>query len=144
MTTNLLAFSITWFLIFSTFLMNVQLGQLFNRRDVVDHAAAIAADIANKTYCAMNESSSAAEQEAKQGIEPLIMTATSASRSCEVTVRPSGGGGGDEGATPLDVEVKCTFACNVPIGAQVMCKGGKVDFEAKTKVVALGCDGRAS
>ncbi len=49
-TTNTLGFALTWFVTFFVFLMNVQLGQLFHRRDVVDHAAAVAADTAKKTY----------------------------------------------------------------------------------------------
>ena len=62
MTTSSLSFALTWFVTFFVFLMNVQLGQLFHRRDVVDHAAAVAADIAKKTYCMTEEDKSATEQ----------------------------------------------------------------------------------
>ena len=69
--TNHLGFALTWFCIFFTFLMNVQLGQLFHRRDVVDHAAAVAADTAKKTYCMKEENTSATEAEAKRAIARL-------------------------------------------------------------------------
>jgi hypothetical protein len=138
--TSTLGFSLTWFLIFSTFLMDVQLGQLFPRRDVVDHAAALAADSATKTYCARGENASASEQEALRAIDPLLVTATS-QKSCGLTVRPSGGSA-DPGAKPLDVTLECSFDCKIPVAAQVMCKQGKVSFASKLKTVALGCDGK--
>ena len=43
-TTNMLSMTLTWFTTMFVFLMNVQLGQLFYRRDVVDHATAVASD----------------------------------------------------------------------------------------------------
>lgn len=142
-TTNLLGFSLTWFVIFFVFLMNVQLGQLFHRRDVVDHAVALAADSATKTYCARGGDSAATEQEALRGIDPVLLTAASSDgRSCSLRVRPAAGGGVDPGAAELDVSLECSFDCKIPVAAQVMCKSGRVTFASKLKSVALGCDGR--
>lgn len=139
-TTNTLGFTLTWFCIFFTFLMNVQLGQLFHRRDVVDHAAAIAADTAKKTYCMKEENKSATEQEAKKAIDKVLDTA-GGNEACQLSIN-SKGGGGDPGAKPLEVKLECNFDCKVPIAAQVMCKGGKSKLDAKLQTTAMGCDGK--
>jgi hypothetical protein len=141
-TTNTLGFALTWFVTFFVFLMNVQLGQLFHRRDVVDHAGALAADTAKKTYCMKEENSSATEAEAKKSMQSVLETAGG---ECQLAIKPGGGGGGgDEGAKPLDVELKCSFDCKVPIASRFMCDGGKTKLEAKLKTVAQGCDGKGS
>jgi len=139
-TTSTLGFALTWFVTFFVFLMNVQLGQLFHRRDVVDHAAAVAADTAKKTYCMKEENKSATEQEAKKAIRGFLDTA-GGNEACQLSINASGGGG-DPGAKPLDVKLECNFDCNVPVAAQVMCKGGKSKLDAKLKTVAMGCDGK--
>jgi hypothetical protein len=138
--TNHLGFALTWFCIFFTFLMNVQLGQLFHRRDVVDHAAAVAADTAKKTYCMKEENKSATEQEAKKSVDKVLDTA-GGNEACKLTI-DSKGGGSDPGAKPLEVKLECTFDCKVPIAAQVMCHGGKSKLDAKLQTVAMGCDGK--
>ena len=141
-TTNTMAFALTWFVTFFVFLMNVQLGQLFHRRDVVDHAAAVAADTAKKTYCMKEENKGATEQAAKKAIKDFLDTA-GGSEACQLSINASGGGGGgDPGAKPLDVKLECNFDCKIPIAAQVMCKGGKSKLDAKLKTVAMGCDGK--
>ena len=142
MTTTSLGFALTWFVTFFVFLMNVQLGQLFHRRDVVDHAAAIAADTAKKTYCMKEEDKSATEQEATRSIRNVLDTA-GGSQACKLSVDASGGSS-DPGAKGLKVKLECAFDCNVPIAAQVMCKGGKLKLDAKIETVALGCDGKGS
>jgi hypothetical protein len=137
----MLGFTITWFTTMFVFLMNVQLGQLFYRRDVVDHAGAVATDTATKTFCQKNESSSATEQAAKKSIQALEETAGMS--GCKLEVKPSGGDG-DEGQKELDVTLECSFDCKIPIAAQFMCKGGKASFTSKMKTVAVGCDGKGS
>jgi hypothetical protein len=139
-TTNTLGFALTWFTTFFVFLMNVQLGQLFHRRDVVDHAAAVAADTAKKTYCMKEENKSATEQEAKKAIKNVLDTA-GGNEACQLSINASGSGS-DPGAKPLDVKLECNFDCKVPIAAQFMCKGGKSKLDAKLKTVAMGCDGK--
>ena len=141
-TTNTLGFALTWFVAFFVFLMNVQLGQLFHRRDVVDHAAAIAADVARKTYCVKEEDKSATEQEAKKAIKNVLDSA-GGNEACKLSVNASGGSS-DPGAKSLEVKLECSFDCKVPIAAQVMCKGGASKLDAKIDTVALGCDGKGS
>jgi hypothetical protein len=138
--TNHLGFALTWFCIFFTFLMNVQLGQLFHRRDVVDHAAAVAADTAKKTYCMKEENKSATEQEAKRSVDKVLDTA-GGNEACKLSI-DSKGSGSDPGSKPLEVKLECTFDCKVPIAAQVMCSGGKSKLDAKLQTVAMGCDGK--
>ena len=139
-TTNTLGFALTWFVTFFVFLMNVQLGQLFHRRDVVDHAAAIAADTAKKTYCMKEENKGATEQEAKRAINNVLDTA-GGNESCQLSIS-SQGAGSDPGSKPLEGKLECNFDCKVPIAAQVMCKGGRSKLDAKLKTVAMGCDGK--
>ena len=141
-TTNTLGFALTWFVTFFVFLMNVQLGQLFHRRDVVDHAAAIAADTAKKTYCMKEEDKSATEQEAKKAIKNVLDSA-GGNEACKLSVNASGGSS-DPGAKSLEVKLECSFDCKVPLAAQVMCKGGTSKLDAKIATVALGCDGKGS
>ena len=141
-TTNTLGFALTWFVAFSVFLMNVQHGQLFHRRDVVDHAAAIAADTAKKTYCMKEEDRSATEQEAKRAIKNVLDSA-GGNEACKLSISESGGAS-DPGAKGLEVKLECSFDCKVPIAAQVMCKGGVSKLDAKLNTVAMGCDGKGS
>ncbi|MBS2012704.1 MAG: hypothetical protein JST00_07455 [Deltaproteobacteria bacterium] len=140
MTTNSLSFALTWTVTFFTFLMNVQLGQIFHRRDVVDHAAAVAADTAKKTYCMKEENKSATEQEALRTVKNVLDTA-GGNEACQLTVDAKGSGS-DPGAKPLEVQLKCNFDCKIPIASQFMCKGGKTALEAKIQTVAMGCDGK--
>ncbi len=140
---NTLGFTLTYFVTGSVFLCNVQLGQLCYRRDVVDHAAALAADTALKTYCAKQESSSAAESAAEKAIDP-VMTTINGQNKCTVQVQPTGGGSSDQGSQDLEVSIDCEIPCDVPLGAQVMCHDGKVTFNAKKKTAAMGCDGQGS
>ncbi|MDB4934341.1 MAG: hypothetical protein JWP87_1313 [Labilithrix sp.] len=141
-TTNTLGFALTWFVAFFVFLMNVQLGQLFHRRDVVDHAAAIAADVAKKTYCMKEEDKSATEQEAKKAIKN-VLDSGGGNEACKLSISEKGGSS-DPGAKGLEVKLDCSFDCKVPIAAQVMCKGGTSELDAKIETVALGCDGKGS
>ncbi len=141
-TTTTMGFALTWFITFFVFMMNVQLGQLFHRRDAVDHAAAIAADTAKKTFCAKEENSQATEQEAKQAIQAVLDTAADAN-DCQLSIRPKGEAN-DPGSKELDVGLECKFDCMIPVAAQVMCKGGSVTFNSKLKTVALGCDGKGT
>jgi len=140
MTGGQLSFALTWTCTFFTFLMNVQLGQIFHRRDVVDHAAAIAADTAKKTYCMKEENKSATEQEALRTIKNVLDTA-GGNEACKLTIDAKGSSS-DPGAKPLDVQLKCDFDCKIPIASQFMCKGGKTKLEAKIETVAMGCDGK--
>jgi len=141
-TSTVLGFALTWFCVFFVFLMNVQLGQLFHRRDVVDHAAALAADAAKKTYCAKNESTGASEQAGQKAIRGIMDTVDA--DGCNLSVKAGGGGGADEGSKELEVKLSCTFQCKIPVSAQIMCKGGKTKFESKLKTVSQGCDGKGS
>ncbi len=141
-TANTLGFAMTWFTAFFVFLMNTQLGQLFHRRDVVDHAAAIAADTAKKTYCMNEEDKSATEQEAKNAIRNVLDTA-GGNEACTLSVDPNGGSS-DPGARGLRVKLQCAFDCKIPIAAQFMSKGGTSKLDATIQTVAMGCDGKGS
>jgi hypothetical protein len=141
-TTNTLGFALTWFVTFFVFLMNVQLGQLFFRRDIVDHAAAVAADTAKKTYCMNEENASATEGDAKKAVQ-AVLDSGGGTQACQIQIQ-SKGEGGDPGAKNLEVSVKCSFDCKIPIAAQVMCKNGKSELDAKLQTVAMGCDGKGS
>jgi len=136
--TELLAFSPTWLIVFGVFLMNVQLGRNCVQRDVVDHATALAADVASKTYC--QKQGPAPQAAMTTTIAPLVELASSANNPCTVKATPSSSGGGDPGSVPLDVEVTCTFPCTVPFASYFMCQGGNVSFKAKQTTVAMGCD----
>ena len=138
-TTSMLTTSLTWFATMFVFLMNVQLGQLFYRRDMVDHAVAVASDVATKTYCQKNESARLTEAEAQSAIAALEDNAGLS--GCQLRVR---GNATSEGEVPLETSLSCELACKIPIASQVMCRGGKVKFEAKLKTTALGCDGQGS
>ena len=140
-TTTTLGFALTWFVASFVFLMNVQLGQLFHRRDVVDHATAVAADVAKKTYCMKEEDKWATEQEAKRAVRNVLDSA-GGNAACNLSVEPRGGS--DPGAANLEVRLECSFDCKVPIAAQVMCKAGTSKLDAKVRTVALGCDGKGS
>jgi hypothetical protein len=128
---NLLSFSITWFVTGSVFLMNVQLGKSYVQRDTVDHAAAMAADVAMKTYC---DGDNGADRAAVAPVLDMVGSAT----DCSVTTMETGinGAGGRE----LDTAVKCRFKCSIPIASQVMCTQGHVTFEKHRHTVAMGCD----
>jgi len=104
---------------------------------MVDHATAIAADIASKTYC--QKQGPAPQQAITAAIQPLMQLASSANNPCTVKATPSGGGG-DPGSVPLDVEITCTFPCTVPFASKFMCQGGNVNFTATQTTVAMGCD----
>ncbi len=134
----MLTTSLTWFTTMFVFLMNVQLGQLFYRRDMVDHAVAVASDVATKTYCQKNESARATEAEAQKSIAALEENAGLS--GCKLHVQGRGG----EGEVPLETSISCELDCKIPLASQVMCHGGKVKFEAKLKTTALGCDGQGS
>ena len=135
--TEMLAFSPTWLIVFGVFLMNVQLGRNCVQRDMVDHATAIAADIASKTYC--QKQGTQPQPAMTTAITPLMQLASSANNPCTVKATPSGGGG-DPGSVPLDVEITCTFPCTVPFASKFMCQGGNVNFTATQTTVAMGCD----
>jgi hypothetical protein len=137
--TEMLAFSPTWLIVFGVFLMNVQLGRNCVQRDMVDHATAIGADIASKTYC--QKQGPQPQQAITTAIQPLMQLASSANNPCTVQVTPSGGGGGDSGSVPLDVQITCQFPCTVPFASKFMCQGGNVNFTATQSTVAMGCDG---
>jgi hypothetical protein len=135
--TNLLSFSTTWFVAFNVFLMNVQLGRNYVQRDAVDHAAAVAADTAGKTYCDSSSSSSAAAT--KRSVQPVLDMVGSPD-SCQVVTTQKGIG--ESAGRELDVAIKCRFACTIPIASQAMCTNGFVTFEKHQTTVAMGCDAK--
>ena len=137
--TELLAFSPTWFIVFGVFLMNVQLGKNCVARDMVDHATAIASDIASKTYC--QKQGPSPQQAMTTAIKPLMELASSADNPCTVQATPSSGGGSDPGSVPLDVKLTCQFPCTVPLASKFMCHDGMVGFTGTQSTVAMGCDG---
>jgi hypothetical protein len=148
---NLSSTTMSWYVLFSVFLMNVQLGQSHHQRDMVDHAASVAADTVTKTLCAdakdyggvpEGQYAGARAAAVNQAVEPILGLVAPAG-ACHVTVKPKGAGaGGDPGAKEMDVEISCEIPCNVPLAAQVMCQGtpAHVSLDAKQKAVATGCD----
>jgi len=148
---TLLGFFITWLFVTCWFFMNLQFARLAYRRDVVDHMAFVAGDVARKTYCAGGQSLQAARDAASGAIEALRSTSVGAGDSCKLHVQTSDDTAGAElvnaaanpAAASLDVMVECTFVCSVPVAAQVLCKRGRTMIEARRNVTALGCDGAA-
>jgi hypothetical protein len=140
---SILGTALTWFLTCSVFLMNVELGQLFHRRDIVDHATAVATETATRTYCARAGGDGAgAKRAATEAIDSLLVTATDTPRDCEVSITPSADGDAisDPGAAPLEIAVACSFDCKIPFARELMCKSGRISFASKQATVALGCD----
>lgn len=141
--TEALSFSPTWFVVFGVFLMNVQLGRNYEQRDMVDHAASLAADAVMKNVCdsadGTLEGQSLAAVNAQ--VQPLFQLVSSAKNPCKVTATPSGGESSVSGARPLEVDVTCKFPCTIPFASNLMCTGGFVTFTAKQRTVAMGCDG---
>jgi hypothetical protein len=150
---NGFSMSTSWYALFSVFLMNVQLGQNYHQRDMVDHAAAVAADTVTKTLCAdtkdyggvpQGQYSGAREKAVKDATSP-ILDLVAPKNACKVSAKSGGAAGGSaDGKKQMDVSVNCEIPCNVPFAAQIMCKGGPgkshVNFEAKQKATATGCD----
>jgi hypothetical protein len=148
--TSFMSLAPTWFVVFSVFLMNVQLSRNYVQRDVVDHAASLAADAAMKVACADAQDyggSSAGDLSGERldavnaSIQNVLSLVSSGGKECHVSGRPSAGSGASGGRT-IDVEVTCDFACTIPIAAQVMCSGSPphVTFSAHQTAVAMGCD----
>lgn len=150
---NVSSLSLSWFAMFSVFLMNVQLGQSYHQRDLVDHAASVAADAAAKTLCAdpkdfdgvaRGDYRGARARAVESAARPILDLAAT-SDACHVTARPkaaaeaASGGGTKE----IEVQVDCEIPCRIPLAAQAMCSGSPahVTFQAKQKAVAMGCDG---
>ncbi len=142
--TESLSFSPTWFILFGVFLMNVQLGRNYEQRDMVDHAASVAADAVMKNVCDSSDGSlsGAALDEVNTAVQPLFQLVSSAKNPCRVTARPSGQSSSVSGARALDVEVSCRFPCTIPIASAAMCNDGFVTYSATQKTVAMGCDAR--
>ncbi|WP_394847129.1 hypothetical protein LZC95_06625 [Pendulispora brunnea] len=156
---NMFSFAPTWFIVSGVFLMNVQLSRNYMQRDMVDHAAAIAADTAMKTICADARDFGGASQGEFTGgrasairasVEPVLGLVAQGQASalskddqtCKVTARPVHGG--IPGSRQVEVEVRCEFPCDLPFAAQMMCSGSPrhVTFAAKQTTVAMGCDMR--
>jgi len=154
---NGFSMSTSWYALFGVFLMNVQLGQNYHQRDMVDHAAAVAADTTTKTLCADKKDFggvpqgqfTGAREKAVQDATSPILDLVAPKNACKVSAKSgaaagasgaSGASGADDGKKQMDVSVKCEIPCSVPFAAQLMCKGGKVSFEAKQKATATGCD----
>lgn len=156
---NGFSMSTSWYALFSVFLMNVQLGQNYHQRDMVDHAAAVAADTVTKTLCAdakdfggvpQGQYSGAREKAVKEATSP-ILDLVAPGDACKVSAKSAGGagvGGGHDGNKQMDVSVNCEIPCSVPFAAQIMCEGGPgkshVKFEAKQRATATGCDSGSS
>ncbi len=132
--------SLSFFFVFGVFLMNVQLAQMFNARDSVDHATARAVDIASKSYCVNGQSASATEAKINAALKPVLETVVGDGDRCESHVRPTGSGG-DDGTQSVEVEYTCSIKCRIPFAAQAMCQSGRVQFSSKQTTTALGCDG---
>jgi hypothetical protein len=133
-TTNLLTQGLTFCLVGGVFLSNSQLSRSYVQRDAVDHAAAVAADTAMKTYCDSRSDRAGAP---RASVLPLLEAA--GARSCQVTAAPVG-------VTPsagriLDVSVDCSFPCPIVYAAATMCHAGMLRFVQHKKTVAMGCDG---
>ncbi len=152
---NISSMSMSWYALFSVFLMNVQLGQGYHQRDMVDHAASVAADTVTKTLCADAEDYGGTppgeykgdrEKAVNKAVEPLLGL-VAPKDACKVKATAAGGGSGGgasagDGKKEMDVTVSCEIPCSIPLAAQVMCSGSPphISFEAKQKATATGCD----
>lgn len=146
---NVMSTSVSWFLMFGVFLMNVQLGQSAHQRDMVDHAASVAADTVTKSLCAdakdyggapIGTYVGARERAVNASVKPMLDLVAPAD-ACQVRVKPAGANT-DPGKREMDVDVRCEIPCKVPFAAQVMCEGSPrhVTFQSKQRAVAMGCD----
>jgi hypothetical protein len=147
---NMLSFAPTWFVVFGVFLMNVQLSRNYMQRDMVDHAAAVAADTAMKVMCAdtqdygapMGEFAGGRAAAIKRSVDSTLKLASKHEDACKVTATPKGQT--ESGGREIEVEVNCEFPCEVPFAAQLMCSGGAtskhVTLVKKQTTVAMGCD----
>lgn len=148
---NLSSTTMSWYVMFSVFLMNVQLGQSYHQRDMVDHATSVAADTVTKTLCAdakdfggvpLGQYAGDRAKAVNKAVEP-ILGLVAPKDACRVSVKPKGGAGAADPANKaMDVEISCEIPCNIPLAAQIMCKGSPahVSFEAKQTAIATGCD----
>lgn len=152
---NGFSMSTSWFALFSVFLMNVQLGQNYHQRDMVDHAASVAADSVTKTLCAdakdyggvpQGQYTGARKKAVDDATKPILGLVAGDS-DCKVSASSAGGEGSDlagvadPGRKPMDVSVRCEIPCKVPFAAQIMCgAGSKITLESKQKATATGCD----
>ncbi len=149
---NVLSFGVMWSGVCGIFLMNVQFGRHFIRRDFVDHATAVAADAASKIVCAdpaayggapRGQLGGARQAAVFQVIAPLLSQVTSSPDACALTLEDAPGvSPTSPGALPIDVALSCTFPCEIPFAANAMCTGTppQVVFTAHQTTVAAGCD----
>lgn len=143
--------SMSWYVVFGVFLMTVQLGQSAHQRDIVDHAASVAADTLTKTLCAdardyggtpLGTYAGERARAVKAAVDPLLALAAPKD-ACRIDVRPNAeAASADPAARPMELAITCTIPCSVPFAAQAMCEGwpGHVTFQAKQTAVAMGCD----
>ncbi|MBS2015305.1 MAG: hypothetical protein JST00_20630 [Deltaproteobacteria bacterium] len=146
---NVLTTTVSWSVLFGVFLMNLELGRAAHQRDMVDHAAAVAADTVTKTLCASAKDYAGMPEGAYGGAREAAVWKAVGPRldlvappgACRIRATPAGPSL-DPGVREMSVEVSCEIPCRIPFAAEIMCHGSprSLTFKASQRAVAMGCD----
>lgn len=132
--------------------LTMQIFQSSHHRDMIDHAASIAADSVTKSLCSNSKDFGGVPRGVYAGGRQLYVEQQVRSRlaqyvandKCRVSVKPSKASAtsADFGSLPMDVEVSCDAPCNFPFAAQLLCTGSPrhLKLTATRTAVPMGCD----
>jgi hypothetical protein len=146
-----MSLAMSMFVVSGIFLLNTQLNKAYIQRDMVDHAAALAADAANKVLCAnssatggdaLGSTTGSRADTVRNAVQPLL-NLVAAQDQCKIEYLQ-----GDSPVSQvqpdqqLDVQVTCTIPCSVPFAAARMCNGSppSLTYKAKQSIQPVGCD----
>ena len=146
-----LSLVVSMFVVSGIFLLNTQLNKAYIQRDMVDHAASLAASAANKILCAnsdavggdsLGSTTGSRAQTVKNAVQPVLSLVAEPDQ-CKIEYLQ-----GDAPVTKvqpdqqLDVQVTCTIPCSVPFAAARMCEGtpASLTYKAKQSIQPTGCD----
>ncbi len=146
-----MSLTVSMFVVSGIFLLNTQLNKAYIQRDMVDHAAALAADAANKILCAnssavggdsLGSTTGSRADAVKAAVQP-VLNLVAEQDQCKIEYLQ-----GDSPVTKvepdqqLDVQVTCTIPCSVPFAAAHMCQGSppSLTYQAKQSIQPVGCD----
>ena len=150
---ELLAYIPLWSVMFGAFLYNAQVNRLSVGRDVLDHAAAVAADTATKVLCdsapelagtPLGRPDGARAAAVEERVLPLLDLVTDARRKCRIAYRDGDGGPVRrvQDASDPAVHIECEVPCPIPFAAQALCRGQSLALASSHPVRPAGCDMR--
>lgn len=132
--------------------LTMQLFQSSYHRDMVDHAASVAADAMTKSLCSNTDKFGGTPRGAYTGARQAYVEERVRSQMAQVgskdkwriTAKPgtSAATTPDLGSMPMDVEVAFDAPCSFPFAAQILCEGSPrhLSLKASQSAVAMGCD----